>query len=586
MRVSLIAGSVAALVLFGIWSQRKPIAEGYVNDELAARGVQARYRIEDLGLSHQRLTNVVIGDPRNPDLTARVIDLNITVGLSGATLHGFNAQGLRVRGRLIDGKLTLGAIDRLLPPPSGAAFTLPDIIAGLSDARMRLETPAGVVGLKLDGAGRLSDGFSGRLAAVSERLDASGCAIADASAWVQVRIADRQPRVTGPIRFARADCGSLTARGGTVNADITLVESLDRWKGQAAVALTSVASGGARLGGINGAIDVDGGTQRTEGHIQLAARDFLMAGNRWPGAGGGGRFRGRRHRPAVRRHRPRPADARRPRIACQHRPMRRAGPAGTPAGPILDRLVAAARRAGGAITGRAALAIEQHQGRGWLALSGLDARSASGARLTLSDGDGLRFGWPGGQPQIDGLATLEGGGFPSATVRLAQAGPGGAISGTALIAPMTGDGARLALQPIDFTAMPGGGTRFSTRVDLSGPLGDGRVDGLALPLSGRVGRRGRAGAQPRLRAARFPPAGDIGAGARSCEAQAVPGFGRHGADCRRAGDRRRADRRTAADRAAGQHAGDAGGGRVRCQYCARAVSPSMGWRRGWARKGG
>jgi hypothetical protein len=483
MRVSLIAGSVAALALLGIWSQRKPIAEGYVDDELAARGVQARYEIEDLGLSHQRLTDVVIGDPRNPDLTAQVIDLNITIGFSGVTLHGISARGLRVRGRLIDGKLSLGEIDKLLPPPSGAPFTLPDIVAGLSDARMRLETPAGAVGLKLDGGGRLNDGFSGRLAAVSERLDASGCAVTDASAWVQVRIVERQPRVTGPIRFASADCGALAAQGGTVNADITLVESLDRWKGQAGVALASVASGAARLGGINGMIDVDGGAQRTEGHVQLAARDFLVAGNRGQGLEAAGGFMvggtGQRFDGTVRVRQMRVAPAL---IASMD--GARGGAAGTPLGPILDRLVVAARRAGGAITGRAALVIEQNKGQGWAALSGIDARSASGARLTLSDGDGLRFGWPGGQPEIDGLATLEGGGFPSATVRLAQAGPGGAVSGTALIAPMTGDGARLALSAIDFTATPGGNTRFATRIDLSGPLGDGRVDGLTLPVSG------------------------------------------------------------------------------------------------------
>lgn len=483
MRVALVAGSVAGVALLGVWTQRKPIAEGYVNSELAERGVRARYEIEDLGFNHQRLTNVVIGDPRNPDLTAQIIDLNITIGFSGATLQAVSARGLRVRGRLVDGKLSLGEIDKLLPPPTGAPFTLPDIVAGLSDARMRLETPAGVIGLKLDGAGRLSDGFSGRLAAVSERLDAGGCTVSDASAWVQVRIAERQPRVTGPIRFASADCGALDAQGGTVQADITLEEALDRWKGRAGIALASLTSGAERLDGVNGVIDVNGGVQRTEGRLQLAASSFALGGNRGEGleTAGGYMFgnSGQRFDGTVRVRQVRVSPA-----MVANLDSARGGAAGTPVGPILDRLVTAARRAGSAVTGRAALVIEQQQGRGWAALSGLDARSASGARLTLSDGDGLRFGWPGGRPQIDGLVTLEGGGFPSATVRLAQAGPGGAISGIALVAPMTGEGARLALRAIDFTATPGGNTRFSTRVELSGPLGDGRVDGLTLPVSG------------------------------------------------------------------------------------------------------
>ncbi|RHW16587.1 hypothetical protein D1610_14420 [Sphingomonas gilva] len=483
MRVALVAGGVAAVGLLGVWTQRKPIVEGYVNRELTARGVEARYEIADLGFNRQRLTDVVIGDPLNPDLTARVIDLNISVGFSGAELHGFHAEGLRVRGRLVDGRLSLGEIDKLLPPPSGKPFTLPDIAAGFTDARMRLETPAGVIGLKLDGAGPLTDGFSGRLAAVSEQLAAGGCTLASPTAWVRVSVVERQPHIAGPVRFDAADCGEARAQDGTIDVDLALEESLDRWRGKAEIAVARVASGENWLGGVSGEIDFNGGTPRTDGNLRLAVRDFLLAGNRGQGleaAGGymlgqtGRRFDGT---VAVRRARIAPAM-----IASLD--GARGAADGTPAGPLLDRLAQAARRASGEVRARAALAIEQHDGRGWAALSGLDARSGSGARLTLSDGDGLRFAWPGGRPEVDGLATLSGGGFPSATVRIAQAGPGGAITGTALVSPLTGEGARLALRPVDFTVAPGGGTRFSTRIELSGPLGDGRVDGLTLPLSG------------------------------------------------------------------------------------------------------
>src|SRR3546814_1047107 len=60
----------------------------------------------------------------------------------------------------------------------------------------------------------------------------------------------------------------------------------------------------------------------------------------------------------------------------------------------------------------------------------------------------------------------------------------GSVSGDARFIPYTADGARLALDPVRFSGGKGGAMRFATRADLSGPLADGRVEGLALPLAG------------------------------------------------------------------------------------------------------
>ena len=70
-RRALVAVSVLALAAgAGVWLSRVPIATQVIDRELATRGVPARYHISDLGLGRQRLTNVVIGDPRDPDLVA------------------------------------------------------------------------------------------------------------------------------------------------------------------------------------------------------------------------------------------------------------------------------------------------------------------------------------------------------------------------------------------------------------------------------------------------------------------------------------------------------------------------------------
>ncbi|MEO6215562.1 MAG: hypothetical protein ABIO86_06000, partial [Sphingomonas sp.] len=155
------AALILLVALIALWTQRKPIAANYIDKTLASHGVPARYKIAKLGFDHQLLTDVVIGDPAHPDLVADWVELKLGVGLSGAGINALRAGHVRMNARLVNGKLSLGAIDRLLPASSGKPFTLPSFVADIEDARMRLVTPQGVIGLKLSGKGRLNDGFRG-----------------------------------------------------------------------------------------------------------------------------------------------------------------------------------------------------------------------------------------------------------------------------------------------------------------------------------------------------------------------------------------------------------------------------------------
>src|SRR3546814_12235100 len=71
--------------------------------------------------------------------------------------------------------LLLGEIDKFRDPESTAPLNLPDIKLSLPDARMRLDTPMGPVGLKIDGSGHLQDRFAGKLAAVMPSAAFRGC---------------------------------------------------------------------------------------------------------------------------------------------------------------------------------------------------------------------------------------------------------------------------------------------------------------------------------------------------------------------------------------------------------------------------
>ena len=57
-----------------------PIANNVIANELEKRGVQATYTLDRIGLRTQQVSNLVIGDPEDPDLTARraIIQMRIT----------------------------------------------------------------------------------------------------------------------------------------------------------------------------------------------------------------------------------------------------------------------------------------------------------------------------------------------------------------------------------------------------------------------------------------------------------------------------------------------------------------------------
>jgi translocation and assembly module TamB len=149
---------IAILLAIAYW-QRLSLADGLVRDQLKDYGIHAKFTIKDVGLRTQRLENVVIGDPANPDLTADWVELDVAINFSGVTPRDVRASGVRLNGRYSDGKLSFGQLDKFSDPASKEPFDLPDIALDVSDARLRLETPWGLIGAGLDGTGLLRQGF-------------------------------------------------------------------------------------------------------------------------------------------------------------------------------------------------------------------------------------------------------------------------------------------------------------------------------------------------------------------------------------------------------------------------------------------
>ncbi|GAA0727854.1 YdbH domain-containing protein [Sphingomonas japonica] len=489
-----VGGSIVLVLLIGTWVQRRPIAEGFVDNALESRGIEARYTIDDVGFTTQRLTDVVIGDPANPDLVADWIEVETNVGFGSAEVTGLSAGKVRVRGRWADGRLSLGQLDRLLPEPSGKPFALPALEAAIDDARMRLETPLGVAGLKLSGRGRLDDGFRGTLAAIAPRLAGGGCAGERVAAVLAIRIVDAAPRVQGPIEAGRAICDGYDVSNAQARVSLDLSAALDRWNGRAGVRAARVRAplGGGRA--LGGSVTFAGTAARTAGRIDLAARDFAV-----PGASGRGLAIGGNYVAGQAIGFDGSITAERATLARQLvrsvENLRGQGTA-TPVGPLSDALAEALLAASRDVRVRSDVALRVDGGQGALAIARLDAAAASGARVTLSGGDGLSVRWPDAGVRIDGTLAMRGGGLPTGTVALAQARAGAPITGTARFEPYAAGGARLALTPVEFSAALDGATRIATRAVLSGPLGNGRVDGLTLPIDARWNGAGRLTVNP------------------------------------------------------------------------------------------
>jgi hypothetical protein len=500
--ILLAIGLLLIVTLAVVWIQRKPIASDFIAGELERRGVSGRYQVKQIGFRTQRIENVSIGDPARPDLTAEWAEVMVRIGLSGPEVTGVRAGGVRLRARLANGQVSFGAVDKLLPPPSGKPFALPDLEVDLRDARMRLDTPSGPVGLKLEGRGNLTDGFNGKLAAVAPTMRVAGCPITGLTAWLDLSVTARAPHVKGPVRARQFACGGMELAAPQLDVDASLSAALDRWHGETKLALPQIAAANGRLDGVTGRLSFDGSSARTRGTLDVAANGFTL-----PGASGRGLTMNGAWRTGTNARGLEAAvggKAAAQGVALDRRTLAALPPglgAGTPIGPIAQAIIAAARRAGADMAVSADFTGAQLGQAGSFQLNAIRASSGTGARLAM-DG-ALRLAWPGGMPQFNGRFSLAGGGFPTVSADLAQPVPGAPIRGTATMAAYSAGGARLALAPLRFTADPRGGSRFDTTVIMDGPLADGRVTGLSMPIAGRIDARGALTLNPGCAPLRF-----------------------------------------------------------------------------------
>ncbi|OYW83392.1 MAG: hypothetical protein B7Z20_12655, partial [Sphingobium sp. 32-64-5] len=268
-RATLFIALSLALALALLWWQRMGIADHFVQQELAARQVRASYQVSQIAFRTQRIENLVLGDPARPDLTARSVEVDIDYGAFMPRVGAVRARGVRLFGRIDDKGVHLGEVDKFRDPTSTEPFNLPDIHLTLDDARARIDTPAGPVGLAIRGQGALRDGFAGTAAALMRNVDVAGCRTPAASAYVDLRIDKGAPRISGPLRSQAVQCGDMAAAALAFQADVKLDKALAHLSGRLNGGAVAVRGAGATLATPRADVRFDGTVRALKGQAAL-----------------------------------------------------------------------------------------------------------------------------------------------------------------------------------------------------------------------------------------------------------------------------------------------------------------------------
>jgi translocation and assembly module TamB len=482
-----IIGGLLMLLLIAaavIWLGRKPIADEVLRRALESRGVRADYQVKSIGFRWERIEKLRIGDPVAPDLTAEWAEVRLFAGLGGVQATAIRAGGVRLRGRVVDGRLTLGDLDKLLPKSDGKEpFSIPKLDIDLFDTRVLVDSPWGVVAARIDGRGNPSSGFNGTVAAIAPSLMVEGCKGTRVTAYLDVGVRQGAPTMRGPVRADGAVCRGNAIVKPEMLLNAALGPGLDQWRGSAVVEAEGLRSGSILLAGLAGEIDFDGNRSDTRGTFGLSAAKGRFGGHQLAdatvsgdfGSANGGSLDGK-----VQVDRFVPDRALLARVGSAANRS-----AGTPLGPLLKQLSQSLA------SSAASMRIDsdvRYEARRWQ-ISRVAARGQNGAQLTASGGRGIEFGRDAFS--ADMLVSLMGDGLPTTRATVERRTDGMTL-GVATIAPYAAGGSRLALAPVKFAMNPSGAMRFETTALLDGPLNGGRVEGLKLPVNATVNADGRA----------------------------------------------------------------------------------------------
>ena len=502
LRVAMAGAGMVALALGATWGMRERIASDLIDRELTALHLPAQYRIDAVGVGREVLSAVVVGDPAHPDLVIERAEIALRYGHAGPEIDRITLIRPRLYGRLIAGRVSLGSLDPLIYAPTTSPLRLPDWSLTLVDARGRVDSGYGALAFSIDGAGRLSDGFAGKVGAlVSQAQLNPHCALARTTLYAAVSTRGGLVHVAGPLRLGGGQCGTTRMAPGKVDLTLGGDATLTDWTLGGHLALGRIDSGKtltlAGLGGETG-LHWQAGQGDLAGRVTLNATGIAAPAMRLgslrldgmvharqnrAGSGFGLDFRGDIDGRSLARG---PA-------ALVALGQAQARARGTPIGSLLDRAAAALAREepGDHLAG----SIGVHSdAAGWrIAVPSLALRGGHNGQ-TLASLDQIAVTYASdGIPRLTGNFKTGGADIPVITGTMqsdGRGGPGGAHFNLAMARYSAAD-AQLAVPAMAVTQLGNGALTFAGLVALGGPVGTGRIDNLVLPVEGGVATDGQ-----------------------------------------------------------------------------------------------
>lgn len=487
---------VLGVILIGLWLSRERIASNVIGSQLSGMGLPATYRIERIGGTRQVITDVVIGDPRRPDMTIERAEVTIGYGLRLPYIAGVKLVRPRLYGTYNGGKLSFGSLDKVLfapKPPGAPPSQWPDLDLALVDGRMQLLTEYGAVGAKADGKGNLRSGFGGKLAAVAPQLMVQGCTLKGASLFGDVKIVSEAPRFTGPVRMSALRCaaqglavdgaalqldaradkdfkafsgdGQLRSRkvvAGGMSANSLALDSNATWRDGTLAAKLAGDLGGVQAGGVAFALlGLDGDLRARDGFATSEFRGSIEGSGVMPG-------------PALDNA-----------LASAERSTTT-----SLLGPMLAQMRAALQREKRGSRLSADVTARRGQDGLWsLVVPSAMLRGGSGAALVSLSRFQLAGGRPGAVPLLSGNFATGGPGLPQLAGRM-ERGPRGEAVLRARMAPYRAGGGSLELPELALVQAGDGSLGFAGEARLSGALPGGFARNLVVPLDGSYSARG------------------------------------------------------------------------------------------------
>ncbi|GGD95761.1 hypothetical protein GCM10011515_14570 [Tsuneonella deserti] len=274
LRVLLVTLLVLLVAVAGIWFSRERIAENIIERQLRQYDIPATYKISRIGPDRQVLTNIVVGDPRAPDLTVERAEVPIVYRLGTPTIGRITLIRPRLYGSFRSGQLSFGSLDKALFRKTGKPPGLPRLDLHLVDGRALVKTDFGPVGLKADGAGKLDSGFSGILAVASPKLDGGGCSARATTLFGRVSSKDGKATIKGPLRLGRLSCGNrgFAVEKAALALDTTVDADFKGLEGGGRLETARFAAGGIRANGLAGTLRANWRAGKLNGRYSLAAR--------------------------------------------------------------------------------------------------------------------------------------------------------------------------------------------------------------------------------------------------------------------------------------------------------------------------